>query len=157
MDIRNNPRLLLLHLAVPMCGDAGWFGYGPGSFKLIYQNSPYIPRALFPRSEIEPYQVGEETSIYNYVHNDYLQFIIEWGWIGAAFWAALLGGGFVAGVKAYRGGIAEQRLILAAAMIGLGGVLVHAMIDWPLQVASLQLYAGVYLALLYSNPPCAYY
>jgi O-antigen ligase len=142
----NNPRLMMYHAAANMAVDADALGYGPGSFKLIYFNSPYLPRALFPRWRIAPYEPGSETSIDSYVHNDYLQFIIEWGWIGAAVWASIIAGAVFRGLRALP--TAEDRVLIIAALFALAGVFAHALVDWPLQVASLQLEVAIYLALL---------
>jgi O-antigen ligase len=149
---RNNPRLLMLRLAVPMAREAGFFGYGPGSFKLIYPTSPHLPPELYERWQVLPYQVGQEPSIYSYVHNDYLQYVIEWGWVGGLLWAMLVGGAVKAGIQAYRNADGREQLILVTSLAALSGVFAHALVDWPLQVASLQLYAAIYLALLASSP-----
>ena len=151
--VSQNPRLIMLRIAAPMAVDSGFFGDGAGSFKLTYFNSPHMRRDLYHLWKVQPYSVGEETSIYSYVHNDYLQFIIEWGWIGATIWAALIGSALVAGWRAYSHGDFGRKLIVAVSFVAVGGVMLHALVDWPMQVASLQLYASVYLALLFS---CAY-
>jgi len=148
-DGLNNPRLLMLQLAAPMAIDAGFFGDGPGSFKLLYFNSPHLPGALYSRWRVTIFRPGEETDVNSYVHNDYLQFIIEWGFLGGLLWAILLGSTMTLGIAAFRRAITrEERLILAAALIAPAGVLAHSLVDWPLQVASLQLYTAIYLALL---------
>jgi O-antigen ligase len=149
---RDNPRVLMDRIAYHMARDAGWFGDGPGSFKLMFPGTPYMIPALYPRWEVLAYKPGEETNRNSYVHNDYLQFAIEWGWIGSAIWGCLLLGGLWKGWGAYHHpDIADDRPLLAAALIALGGILVHATVDWPLQVASLELYAAVYLAILWSS------
>jgi hypothetical protein len=153
MESENNPRLIMLKIATPMAVDAGFFGEGPGSFKLIYPTSPHLIKALYSRWKVAPYTPGRETSIYSYVHNDYLQFTIEWGWIGAALWATLVVTAVVSGFHANRHG--DDRIIAAVSLIALAAVFTHALVDWPLQVASLQLYVAIYLALLLANPKCA--
>jgi O-antigen ligase len=145
----NNPRLLMFRAASHMAADAGLLGYGPGSFKLIYFNSPYLPRELFPRWRVAPYQIGQETSIDSYVHDDYLQFIIEWGFLGAALWACLLAGAIANGIRVISN--AADPVMIFIPLIALTGVLTHALVDWPLQVASLQLEVAAYLAILISH------
>jgi O-antigen ligase len=148
----DNPRILMDRIAYHMAGDAGWFGQGPGSFKLLLPSTPYMIPALYSRWEVLVFKPGDEISRDSYVHNDYLQFAIEWGWIGSTLWGCLVLGGVWNGLSAYRrADAADQRLLLAASLIALGGVLTHAMVDWPLQVASLELYAAVYLAILWSS------
>jgi hypothetical protein len=154
MASADNPRLLLIQMALPMVRDAGFFGDGPGSFKLIYPTSPYLPHEIYRRTIVTPYKIGTEVSIYSHVHNDYLQYLIEWGWIGGILWALLVVGAVWRGITAYRRGIAD-RLLTIACLAALAGVLLHALVDWPLQVASLQLDVAVYLAIL-AGQPCAY-
>jgi O-antigen ligase len=149
MEIKENPRWLMLKIAAPMAADAGFFGYGPGSFKLIYPSSPHLIHDLYRRWKVAPYHPGTEPSIYSYAHNDYLQFAIEWGWAGAMLWAVLLITAITSGVRACRG---DGRLVIAVSLIALAAVLAHALVDWPLQVASLQLDVAMYLALLLSAP-----
>jgi O-antigen ligase len=153
MEIKNNPRLLMLQIAAPMALDAGFFGDGPGSFKLIYPTSEYMIHDLYRRWKVAPYIPGQAPSIYSYVHNDYLQFTIEWGWAGALLWLGILAAAVANGLRAYRG---DHRLIIAVSLIALAGVLIHALVDWPLQVASLQLDVAIYLALLLAAPKCAF-
>jgi hypothetical protein len=152
IEFAENPRLLMLRMATPMALDAGFFGDGPGSFKMIYPTSEYMIHDLYRRWKVAPYIPGEAPSIYSYVHNDYLQFTIEWGWAGALLWLAILAAAVVNGVRAYHG---DGRLIVIVSLIALAAVLIHALVDWPLQVASLQLDVAVYLALLLAAPQCA--
>jgi O-antigen ligase len=154
MASADNPRLLLIQMALPMVRDAGFFGDGPGSFKLIYPTSPYLPHEIYRRTVVTPYKVGTEVSIYSHVHNDYLQYLIEWGWVGGILWALLVGSVVWRGITAYRKGTAD-RLLTIACLAAIAGVLLHALADWPLQVASLQLDVAVYLAIL-AGQPCAY-
>ena len=56
--------------AVP---EAGFFGHGPGLFPIAfpYQNSPMR-------------NVG--ANVRDYAHEDYLQTVLEWGWLGTVWW-----------------------------------------------------------------------
>ena len=66
---------------------------------------------------------------------------MEWGWAGAAAWAVIFIGGFVRTVwLAARKGAAESRILPVACAFSLGGVLLHGMVDFPLQIASIQLF-----------------
>jgi O-antigen ligase len=87
--------------------------------------------------------------MWSQVHNDYLQWAFEWGWLGGAMWVVLLVGGFAMAVRAAgRGGLSFFDATLAAcAAFALGGLMLHATVDFPLQVLGLQMYAGVYLGL----------
>ena len=69
--------------------------------------------------------------------------------LGGLLWAALIGGGLLVGVvKLFqRQGEFSLRWLLLGAVLALMGVLVHATMDFPLQVASIQLYVAVLLGL----------
>jgi hypothetical protein len=67
---------------------------------------------------------------------------MEWGLAGAAAWLLILGGAFVRAIRqAAKRGAMETRLLSAACAFSLGGVVLHAFVDFPLQIASLQLFS----------------
>ncbi len=128
-----NPRLLALRAIRRMIPDAGWWGFGPGTFELAFPHyTQSLNRAI--------------AGIWRYAHNDYLQTILEWGWIGAALWAVFIFGG-LAKCFAARGLPRADRLLLIGAGLALTGAAVHALIEFPFQIASLQLYIVTYLAM----------
>ncbi len=89
----NNPRILMLRVGVPLARDSGPWGYGPGSFKLIFPGTKYMLSELYPRWKVMVYRPNSAVSVYSYVDNDFVQYVIEWGWIGGLIWACFLGGG----------------------------------------------------------------
>lgn len=143
-----NPRWQAVQAAVKILPDAGVFGLGPGTFG-----------AAFPHYTIP---LGDSIAgIWRYTHNDYLQTAIEWGFFGAAVWAVLffwgLGRCFACcqqpvAPRAEKGTApprtkTRDRLVLFCAGLSLAGVAIHALVDFPLQIASLQLYVAVFLGL----------
>jgi O-Antigen ligase len=167
--------------------DVGLFGFGPGTFRVAFPS--YNNAAIQPLA-------GQ----WRFLHQDYLQTVMEWGWVGSAFWALLFFGGiasavvalrrqralrrgqgagrgsqganFTAGgrerfanrpreagdsvlMKAERSEITDQttewswrrRLILPLTIVALAGVAVHALVDFPLQIESIQVYVATYLGL----------
>jgi O-Antigen ligase len=201
-------------IALNVLPNAGIFGFGPGTFRAIFP--AYIKTAERPVA-------GE----WRFLHEDYLQTVMEWGWLGSVFWAVLLFGGmgaairnlqrqrrfrrsqrsdvsgqtgesttqktevsgsrganFTAGgrehfanrpreagdsvlAKTERSQVASsqlpspgsklqewswrRRLILPLAVIALAGVALHAVVDFPLQIASIQLYVATYLGLCWGS------
>jgi len=137
-------------------GDAGLLGFGPGTFRVVfpYYTAPFANRI---------------TGVWRFLHNDYLQTTLEGGWLGASLCGFLFFGGIAVGVRTlWRGRRARfeefcgrpggpystafirsprQRLFLTLSIFALCGVALHALADFPLQIASLQLYVATYLGV----------
>jgi hypothetical protein len=88
-----------------------------------------------------------------FLHNDYLQTLMEWGWIGGLLWAGILFGGMIVAAQSLRDKprasrwFPRQLLLLPLAIVALGGVALHALVDFPLQISSIQLYTATYLGI----------
>ncbi len=124
----NNSRLLAMSAGFRMIPDAGPWGFGPGTFGIVF---PHYTHFLGDRI----------AGIWRYMHNDYLQTLLEWGWIGAVTWGILFFGGLhrcFATACDPQTDEREQTLAFAAG-VALAGVALHALVDFPLQIASLQL------------------
>jgi len=126
--------------AVP---EVGFFGYGPGLFQLAfpYQNSPMR-------------NVGVDMR--DYAHEDYLQTVLEWGWLGTVWWTLLVAGGLYRAFRSYAqrelfSSKTDRHLVLAA-ILGVCGTLVQSLVEFPLQVTSLRLFFLVLLALCWASP-----
>jgi O-antigen ligase len=121
---------------------AGWFGFGPGTFSIVF---PYLQQE----------HGGEPNGILRYAHQDYLQTTLEWGAIGFLLWAVLIGGGIVRAIlylqSDSRAVTREQGMWLALCALSLVGVLIHSLVDFPLQIASLQLISAVLLGQLWAK------
>jgi hypothetical protein len=126
--------------AVP---DASWAGFGPGTFNVIFPH--YEQTATL-----------ESGGRWEFLHQDYLQTILEWGWAGAACWAVILFGGIGAGVVVAN---SVRRLqpaprvsrILPLFLIAIAATALHAFVDFPLQIASLQLYFLTYVGVCWGS------
>jgi len=123
--------------------EVGFFGFGPGTF-----------RGVFPSFNLA--SGAPVAGTWRFLHNDYLQTVMEWGWVGSALWALLFFGGIVVAVRRLkspdaRTWVPRRRLLLALVVIALGGVALHALVDFPLQIESIQLYAATYLGLCWGS------
>ncbi len=139
-----------------MLPDAGLFGFGPGTFRAAfpgYQLTYDFGRRSFPEFW--------KTQTWLQAHNDYLQTIIEWGYLGAIMWAIVFFSGICrAGliIKSIRGRDNPESqsgmdpLMIGCALLAISGTLLHAIIDFPLQIASIQLYIAVLLGLCWYKP-----
>jgi uncharacterized membrane protein len=121
----------------------GFFGLGPGLFQVAfpYQNSP-----------LGNVQVG----LREWAYQDYLQTVLEWGWVGTLWWTLLVGVGVQRAFASYRQRerftSRTDRHLLLAALLAIAATLAQAMIDFPLQLASLRLYFFVLLAFCWVSP-----
>jgi hypothetical protein len=123
--------------------DAGWFRFGAGTYRVIF---PYYTGYLGNRIQ----------GVWRFLHEDYLQTLLEWGWIGSAVWGAFVLGGIAVGIRNLRSLGAWEwrpryRSVLSLAVLALAGVALHALVDFPLQIASLQLYVATYLGLCWGS------
>ncbi|MEY2480214.1 MAG: hypothetical protein QOI04_1141 [Verrucomicrobiota bacterium] len=155
-------RWLASRVAFDAMHNVGVFGFGPGTF-----------RAVFPMFNNAAHQPAPGS--WRFLHEDYLQTLLEWGWVGSALWVLLIFGGIAEAVRNLRkeksfrrsqraevrgqvktiGGRREwtprRRMILPLVIIALASVLVHALVDFPLQIMSIQLYVATYLGLCWGS------
>lgn len=134
----DNPRWVSLKILLRMVPDAGAWGLGPGTFHLTF---PHYTRELGTAIR----------GIWRFAHQDYLQTVIEWGWVGSGAWAVLFFGGLIRCFRSSRRVRSADRALLFTSGLALTGVALHAWVDFPLQIASLQLYVAVYLGLGWSS------
>ena len=135
-------RWLAWRAAQRALGDAGWLGFGPGTFRVIF---PYYTGGLGPNIE----------GVWRFLHEDYLQTILEWGWLGSVLWALFFFSGIAVAVRNLLGKSVEwrprHRVLLPVTILALLGIALHALVDFPLQIASLQLYVAVYLGICWGS------
>ncbi|HEV3271496.1 MAG TPA: O-antigen ligase family protein [Candidatus Methylacidiphilales bacterium] len=121
----------------------GFLGLGPGLFPIAF------PYETSPLGNIS-------VALRGYAHEDYLQTVLEWGWLGTLWWTLLVVGGLYRAIWTYAHrelfpSKTERHLVLAA-ILGVCGTLTQALIDFPLQVPSIRLFFLVLLALCWSSP-----
>jgi len=137
-----NTRLLAYGVCLKMIPDAGWWGYGPGTFQTAF---PFYTHDLG----------GDIAGRWIYAHQDYLQTMIEWGYLGALAWGiCIIGAGGAGCIVLFknRHELPQHQWALQASMlVALLGVLAHSLVDFPLQVASIQLYVAVLAGMLWSS------
>jgi hypothetical protein len=166
--VENNGRTLAYQYFVKLIPDAGWFGFGPGTFREVYwgffQDVPVF------RST--PFWVA---------HQDYIQTLVEWGYLGSLLWAAILVPAtillLVSAVGSRRGSDSEEpemdpylfgwktwlQSFFAAlpsaqspwlqtgAFTAVLLTALHAAVDFPMQIESLQFYFLIWIALGWRN------
>lgn len=129
---------IMIRSAIPA---AGAWGFGPGTFEQMFN----IHRA----------QIGSTLEgRWDMAHSDALQTPMDWGWTGAAAWSLLLCSGLIRGLintKKFWRHDSDRSMLSAVCVFSLIGVMLHALVDFPLQIASLQLYTLLITAILWGN------
>jgi hypothetical protein len=134
-------RLLVCQVCFHMMSDSGFWGFGPGNFMICFPH-------------YTAYLNGAVDGVWFYAHEDYLQAIVEWGYVGAGLLGVIFFGGIWAGLRRLWGKpLAEaDSVLLTVTLVALAGVAVHAAFDFPLQIASIQIYAATYLGICWGSP-----
>ena len=122
---------------------AGLFGFGPGTFRVVFPS----------------YNIGSGNAVpgtWRFLHEDYLQTVLEWGWLGSSVWALLFFGGIAVGIRSYKNHARHEwtprrRVLQPLAIVALVGVALHAVVDFPFQIESIQLYVATYLGICWGS------
>ena len=122
---------------------AGFFGFGPGTFRVVFPG----------------YNIGSGHAVpgsWRFLHEDYLQTVLEWGWLGSSLWALLFFGGLAVGILSYtryatRDWMPRRRVMQPLATLALAGMAMHALVDFPFQIESIQLYVATYLGVCWGS------
>jgi O-antigen ligase len=159
-------RLAVASICLQMAGDAGWFGFGPGSFDAAFQHHVH-------QHQLAAFGPGIGVRWIN-AHNDYLQTLLDWGFIGTALWACFW---FTPLSSALRHVYAEMMFnrrrrvrrqedkaasnrqkvrtsdpLKAGVSISILGIFIHAAYDFPLQIPGIELYTVVLASILSAIP-----
>jgi len=131
------------HVALAALPDAGLFGFGPGTFRVV-----------FPTYNIG--SVNQGPGAWRFLHEDYLQTLLEWGWLGCSLWGLLFFGGITVGIRsnnkhASQDWTPRRRVLQPLVITALVGVALHALVDFPFQIESIQLYVATYLGLCWGS------
>jgi O-antigen ligase len=142
-NIPSDARLLADRVAISILPEAGAVGFGPGTFRVLFPVYNNMHKPPVP-------------GFWRFLHEDYLQTVLEWGWLGAGLWGLLFFGGIAVAIRNLRKPSARswsrrRLLILPLAVIALCGVAIHAVVDFPLQIASIQLYAATFLGVCWGS------
>jgi len=132
LEIAESQRQYVYDVASQMARDHPWFGTGPGTFETLYW----------------AYQASTEDVVFQNLHNDWLETVITFGWIGStlialAFCAVLIR-------WLVPGGIHGGFRLVSLIWLALAGCLAHARYDFPLQIHSILAVFLVLCAILFS-------
>jgi hypothetical protein len=141
--IPNDARWQVSRVAVRALPDAGLFGFGPGTFRVVFPT--------YTRSGSD-----QVPGTWRFLHEDYLQTLLEWGWIGGILWALLFFGGITVSIRGYkeharREWTPRRRVLQPLVIIALVGVALHGLVDFPGQIESIQLYVATYLGFCWGS------
>src|SRR6266516_773524 len=141
--IPNDARWQASRVAVRALPDAGFFGFGPGTFRVVFP--------IYNRGGSD-----QLPGTWRFLHEDYLQTLLEWGWIGGILWALLFFGGITVSIRGYkeharREWTPRRRVLQPFVTIALIGVALKALVDFPGQIESIELYVATYLGLCWGS------
>ncbi len=137
----NFQRGLTYQVCLRLIPSAGWFGYGAGTFSAVFPNHlEFLHGALH--------------GFWKYAHEDYLQTVIEYGYLGTAVWTLFFFGGLFQALRktADHTFATKDRLRYGVAVLALSAIALHSLADFPLQIASIQFYVTVFLAFAWVRP-----
>ena len=122
-----------------MVRELSWLGHGPDCFQVA---APDYMRAFGLHDE--------KYGFWRHAHNDYYEYLLNWGWWGAASWAVLFGGGLGLALWGhFRGPVnwgSSQWTLGYCGAVGMIAIMVHACWDFPLNIPSLLLWFLTLLA-----------
>ena len=137
--VADNARVLIWRTALMEWREQPISGTGPGTFKLLVAPTAdeHVP-GLRKRWIVQVPRRGEPDSIWMRAHNDALQTLAEWGVVGSTALAAIV---LLPLARLMRQGVrfAPDPTFRLAALMALSAVLIHALVDFPLQILSIQL------------------
>ena len=141
--ISSDARWQASRVAIDALRDVGFFGFGPGTFRVVFPSYNNVANKPAPGT-------------WRFLHEDYLQTVLEWGWVGSSVWALLFVGGIAIGIRSYKKSAAQgwaprRRLLQPFVITALIGVALHGLVDFPFQIASIQLYVATYLGLCWGS------
>jgi hypothetical protein len=141
--IPNDARWQASRVAVRALPDAGLFGFGPGTFRVVFPTYNVTANNQVPGT-------------WRFLHEDYLQTALEWGWIGGILWALLFFGGITVSIRSYkeharREWTPRRRVLQPLVIIALMGVALNALVDFPGQIESIQLYVATYVGFCWGS------
>ena len=141
--ISTDARWRASRVAMSALCDIGFFGFGPGTFRSVFPFYNNVATKPAPGT-------------WRFLHEDYLQTALEWGWLGSSLLALLFFGGIAIGIRSYKKSAAQawtprRRLLQRLVAVALAGVALHALVDFPFQIASIQLYVATYLGLCWGS------
>ena len=112
--------------------DYPWFGTGPGTFEPVFQLYRESPEEYWPAQ----------------LHNDWLETLITFGWVGSAL--ILLAFVLILARWFFPGNILTGWRFTSLVWVALAGCLLHARFDFPMQVYSILLLFTILCSILFS-------
>lgn len=135
-------RLEAYEVCLQAISSTGLYGSGAGTFRFVFH-------------QFSSTKGGDvSASFWYHAHQDWLQGVIEWGYVGFAAWMVLFGGAILRHGKRIREARENGHLEISSSvsLIALTLVLMHSMVDFPLQIPAIQLLVVFYLAVGWVGP-----
>lgn len=132
-DFSSHSRWLLWISSIDMLKDASWYGIGNGMFHLAYPQ----------------YKIPDEKSLGLFVHNDYMQILLELGIPGLILFLSIFILVLLASRKMLvsRADIPNQALYFGM-QLAIITVMIHSLVTFNFYMVSILLVLGVYIGLI---------
>lgn len=132
-DFSSHSRWLLWISAIDMLKDASWYGLGNGMFHWVYPQ----------------YKIPDEQSLGLFVHNDYMQILLELGIPGLILFLSI----FILVLLAFRKMLVSRADIPNQALyfgmqLAIITVMIHSLVTFNFYMVSILLVLGVYIGLV---------
>ncbi|MBT8038346.1 MAG: O-antigen ligase family protein [Verrucomicrobiae bacterium] len=130
-------------IQLKMIQDPEWgaLGHGPGSFYPLF-----------------PYFAKDQPTygVYVYSHNDPLQTLVEWGWLGSACFTTIIAGALyflIRNIFYHKDKHPQHRVIfMRGYLIAISTFLIHSNIDFPFQIESLAITFSIMIGVAWAIP-----
>ena len=139
---RSDARLTYLGNALGMSSEFGVGGIGFGNFERLY--GAHMGDAGLARMSV------------NHVHNDWMELILETGWIGVIALGVVTFVFVRMGVDLWRAWRRHRdvtiSLVPGAAWLGAAAIALHSLVDFPLRTTAISCVLGLLLATVFATP-----
>lgn len=122
-------------------------GIGTGSFRREFRS--------IPGGDYRAQHASQEKYL-SRLHNDHLQVLVEQGLIGLLLWACVIGALYLSTFRFLRDRTIQdsQRLLVFSLLLGVTGMLIHALFSFPLRSVSTASLFWICSGLLFSYQGC---
>jgi O-antigen ligase len=135
------PRFEAIKACLEICRDAGAWGFGAGTFSSVF---PHYAHGMATTAR----------GVWRHAHSDYLEWFIEWGYLGSLLWSILpLGALARVSIRILNEELFCRRVEAICTLAALVAFSLHSLADFPLFSPALQITAVFWMGFAWSAQP----